>query len=466
MHSLNDVITAIATPIGDGGISVIRLSGPGAIALADRGFRGRAPLNTVPTHTAHFGQFVDPSDHPVDEVVATVFRAPHSYTAEDVVEISCHGGLFVTRRIVELTIGYGARPAEPGEFTRRAFMNGRIDLSQAEAVADLIRAKSEQSRRYSFTQLEGGLSTKIANIRSEIIELSSLLELELDFVEEGIETIEKPGLHNKLNSILAEIEKLISSFSIGRYFREGVKVVIAGKPNVGKSSLLNTLLKRDRAIVTHVSGTTRDIIEENITIDGMLIRLVDTAGVRTTEDIVERAGIQLTEREAAEADIVLFVYDISRGFETADESALGKLVDIVDNPEQRIVIVCNKIDLQPIGNANQLPGRYSTYQQYSISASENIGVDELKTKILHIVTQHNIDPSERSIIVTNPRHRDALIKAKEAMLRSLESLRKHESNEFAAADLRSSVSALSQILGTITTEEILNNIFQKFCIGK
>jgi tRNA modification GTPase len=466
MHSLNDVITAIATPIGDGGISVIRLSGPGAITIADRGFRGRTRLESAPSHTIHFGSFVDSTGRAVDEIVASVFRAPHSYTAEDVVEISCHGGLFVTRRILELTIAYGARPAEPGEFTRRAFLNGRIDLSQAEAVADLIRAKSEQSRKYSFSQLEGSLSTKIANLRSELLELTSLLEIDLDFAEEGIETIERNELGGRLGKVLKEVGELISSFSIGRYFREGVKVVIAGKPNVGKSSLLNALLKRDRAIVTHISGTTRDIIEENLTIDGMLIRLVDTAGVRSTDDIVEKAGIQLTEREVAEADIVLFIYDISDGFGPADESVLGKLVDIVDNPEQRILIVQNKIDLHPSENAAQLPGRYSIYQKISISARENIGVDELKSKLVHIVTQHNIDPAERSVIVTNPRHRDALEKARTSMTRALESLEHRESNEFAAADIRGASNSLGEILGTITTEEVLNNIFQKFCIGK
>jgi tRNA modification GTPase len=466
MNSLNDVITAIATPIGEGGISVIRLSGHGAIQVADRGFRGRTSLRGVTANTVHVGHFVDSHDEPIDEVVITVFRAPNSYTAEDVVEISCHGGLYVTRRVLDLTMEYGARAAEPGEFTRRAFVNGRIDLSQAEAVADLIRAKSEQSRHYSLLQLEGNLSTKIANIRHNILELCSLLEIELDFSEEEIETINKDELTNKLKVILSEIDQLLETFDIGKYYREGVKVVIAGRPNVGKSSLLNALLKRERAIVTHISGTTRDLIEENLTIDGLLIRLVDTAGVRKTEDIVEQAGIQLTEREVREADIVLFVYDVSKGFHPTDESALEKLIELGGNAENRIIILPNKIDLTPEELSIQIPGRYSKYPQFSISAKENIGIEELKKRLLHTVIKHHGNQTDKSIIVTNSRHRDSLLKAKEGMVRSLESLERKQSNDFTASDLHQAMNSLGEIIGVITTDEILNNIFSKFCVGK
>ncbi|TAK65482.1 MAG: tRNA uridine-5-carboxymethylaminomethyl(34) synthesis GTPase MnmE, partial [Bacteroidetes bacterium] len=287
MKHQDDTIAAIITPIGEGGISVIRISGAQAIEIAENGFRGKQRLSDVASHTVHFGSYIGGEGELLDDVLATIFKQPHSYTGEDVVEISCHGSILVTQKILESIIQHGARIAEPGEFTKRAFLNGKMDLTQAEAVADIIRTNSDRSHKASLLQLKGRTSQAIKSIRDKLLNICSLVELELDFSEEGLEFINRSEIESRLVSVIGEIEKLINSYSQGRVIRDGVKVVIFGKPNVGKSSLMNALLEKERAIVTHISGTTRDTIEENIHINGILFRLVDTAGLRETNDLIE-----------------------------------------------------------------------------------------------------------------------------------------------------------------------------------
>ena len=313
MNIHDDTIAAIATPLGEAGISVIRVSGPRSIELCDKGFRGKKMLKEAGTHTAHFGDFGNRAGKKIDEVVATIFRAPHSFTTEDIVEITCHGGPYVTKAILDELIEEGARPAEPGEFTKRAFLNGRIDLSQAEAVADLIHSRSKMSHQASIEQLSGRISTHIKDLRQRIMDLSSILELELDFSEEGIELLNHKDLVKLLETIKFDIKEMLASYERDRLIRDGVKVVLTGRPNVGKSSILNSLLNYDRAIVSEIPGTTRDTLEENVSIAGLLFSITDTAGLRKSFDKVEELGIERAKRELRNADIILFVLDAKAG---------------------------------------------------------------------------------------------------------------------------------------------------------
>lgn len=468
MKQLDDVIAAIATPIGEGGISVIRISGKNAIEVTDKGFRGRQPLTLATTHTAHFGSYVDHDGNIIDEVVATVFRAPHSYTAEDVIEVSCHGGFLVTKKILESIINYGARVAEPGEFTKRAFLNGRIDLSQAEAVADIIHSRSDLAHRASISQLNGNLSSKITEIRNRIMNACSLMELELDFAEEGIEFTDRHNLEEDITNMIREIDQLIDSFQYGKVYREGVKVVLAGRPNVGKSSLLNALLNEERAIVTHISGTTRDIIEENISINGLLFRLTDTAGLRESSDLIEREGIRLAEHTLKEADIILFLVDAADGFIEDDCQNLHRIMDFPNCTSRKIIIVWNKIDLLKDKDSFgfHTPVEFEDHRRVSTSGKVGTGINKLKDALYDSVFEHPISRAEQSIIVTNERHRDGLERSKRSLELALIGIQEKKSTEFIAIDLRSALNSLGEIVGLVTTDDILNNIFSKFCIGK
>jgi tRNA modification GTPase len=465
-HS-SDTITAIATPIGEGGISVIRVSGPLAFPIVAKGFRGKNDLAAVATHTAHFGRFLSPDGTHLDDVVVTIYHGPHSYTGENIVEVSCHGGLYVTRRIVEALIDYGCRHAEPGEFTKRAFLNGRMDLSQAEAVADIIHARSERSREASLQQLVGSLSAQIEQLRQNLIQTCGTLELELDFAEDGYELADRKGVKEQIERAIRQIDDLLASYQKGRVFRDGVKIVLAGMPNVGKSSLLNALLRQNRAIVTDVPGTTRDTIEESIVIDGVMFRIVDTAGLRETIDRVESEGVRRSQDQVKTGDLLLLVLDSSRDPREEELSLAGRLVRDLKRDSAPVILVLNKIDLVQIqnGKLQELSKTLDTQEAVKVSALTGEGLESLR-KLLVEVSVGSLGQAESSITVTNARHFDSLRRARGRLTLALESLKASQSSEFLAVDLRGALDSLGEITGAVTTDEILNEIFEKFCVGK
>lgn len=446
-----DTIIALATPPGVGAISVIRLSGPESLNVADRIFIGRQKIIDAETHTLHYGKIKD-SDEVIDDVLISVFRAPNSYTGEDSIEINTHGSPLIVQKIISLVINNSdVRLAEPGEFTKRAYLNGKMDLTQAEAVADLINSRTAVSLRGFRNQLDGLLSSKITFLRKKLIDISSFIELELDFAEEDIEFLKRSQLIEKIDEILNEIEVLLESYSFGKIMRDGINVVIVGEPNVGKSSLLNYLLKESRAIVSEIPGTTRDTIREEISIDGFLFRLYDTAGLRASEDIIEKEGIERSHEAVRKADLVLFIGDVNVGFSSLIEISLADL-----NPSVQIVKVLNKIDL----------GLKSSYSEdFRISANSGMGVQELLSGLKKLALKDS-SYTEKSAVVTNIRHYHCLKNAKENLLKAKSSATQKLSGEFLASDLRAAENDLAEIIGQVTPEEILSNIFSKFCIGK
>lgn len=464
IQSSADTIAAVATPIGEGGIAVIRISGPRAIEVADVRFVGRKRLMDVSSHSAHFGYFKNRHNEEIDEVVATVFRAPNSYTAEDVVELSCHGGVYVTNAILSELIASGARLAMPGEFTKRAFLNGRMDLSQAEAVADLIQSRSERFHKVSLQHLRGDISKEITNLREKILSISSRLELELDFSEEGLKFLGPKEVLDEIDCILSLLQNLLASFQLGRVYKEGLKVVLAGRPNVGKSSILNRLLKYERAIVTEIPGTTRDTIEESISIDGLLFRLVDTAGVRAADNPIEEKGILRATEEMRSADIVLFVIEANSGFLDSDLCALQKCKTAASH--NKILIIANKSDLASPEQMRGLSSNYDGFPVHIISAKSGDGITEVVGKLIEVATSGVEFSSESSLVITSERHRAALMNALSSMKNARNATIDRKSNEFVAAELRFALNELASIIGLITSEDILNNIFSKFCIGK
>jgi tRNA modification GTPase len=463
-----DTIAAIATPVGEGGISVIRISGEEALKVADRGFSGPSRLPEVASHTAHYGAFSDDSGIPIDNVVAILFKKPHSYTGEDTVELSCHGGQFLTQRILEAVIRFGARAAQPGEFTKRAFLNGRMDLAQAEAVADLIHSRSERARQVSLSQLGGELSKTIVEVRDQLISCIGLLELELDFAEEGYEFTEKGRVAGLLQSAIARIDELLSSYKVGRIYKDGVRVALAGPPNVGKSSLLNALLREERAIVTSIPGTTRDIIEESVTLGGILFSLSDTAGLREAMDPVEREGVRRAEERLLNCDILLLLLDCSRSPSMEESQSVQRLVLGAEAKGASCIVLMNKIDLAEVNRVRyaDLSEIIETHKVLQVSAKTLRGLDTVKDALVEIALGGSVSPSESGITITSARHFSALGRAKESLRLALESISTRKSGEFVAVDLRGGLDALGEIVGTVTTEDILNSIFSSFCVGK
>jgi len=448
---LEDTIIAIATPPGIGAISVIRLSGSDAFEAIDRIFLGKSKIKNSKSHTIHYGKISDASEI-IDDVLVSVFKEPNSYTGEDSVEINLHGNPLIANKIISLILNKSkVRLAEPGEFTQRAFLNGRIDLAQAEAVADLINSRTSVSLRGARNQLDGLLSSKIVDLRKKLVDLSSFTELELDFAEEDIQLIDRVDLIAKINDISDEIGRLIESYTFGKVIKEGFNVVLAGEPNVGKSSILNYLVRESRAIVSHIPGTTRDTIREEISIDGFLFRFYDTAGIRNTDEEIEKEGVERSRQAIKNADLIMFLGDVNVGFSKDLEIQLLEL-----NPSVRLVKVLNKIDLGIKRDFNE---------DFKISALSGMGmmefVDGLKTMAFSESTY-----TEKDAIVTNIRHMNCLVKAKEALLNSIKSVENDLSGEFMASDLRIAEMSLAEIIGEVTPEEILNNIFSKFCIGK
>ena len=458
-----DTITAIATAPGESALAIVRVSGRDAIAVADAVFRGRIPLSRAAGFTVHYGHVVNRAGEPVDEVLATLFRAPHSYTGEDLVEFGCHGGVVVTASVLDALLGAGARSAQPGEFTRRAFLNGRIDLSQAEAVADLIAARSGRAQRASLEQLSGRLAFRVGELRQELLDLCALLELDLDFAEEGLEVITGAEIERRLTGAAAHVRRLASTYEQGRLYRDGVAGVFAGRPNAGKSSLFNALLREERAIVTPTPGTTRDFIEESVSLDGIMFRLIDTAGIRESLDAAEQAGIARARNAARTADIVVVVVD-------ATENTSGKMAieEMESSSEgQKTIVALNKVDLlegaaSPGSNTG---GSSGDVVVVPVSALTGKGIHDLHKTLVRIAAS-GVTHDEHEVVLTNRRHRDALQKAAVELDRARASLAEGATNEFIALDLREAVNALSEITGEMTSEEILNAIFSRFCIGK
>ncbi len=449
----DDTIVAPATAPGEAALAVIRLSGKKSFAIANSVFQGGVKISEAPSHTIHHGFIVDPaSKEKIDEVLVSVFRAPKSYTAEDSVEISCHGGRAVVSAVVEALVRAGARAAQPGEFTQRAFLNGRIDLAQAEAVADLISAQSEASRRASLEQLEGHLSKKVNFLRESLLDVLAEVEANLDFPEEGIEPQRAGQISTTLTGVISQVRALAKSFKEGRVLREGYSVVIAGRPNVGKSSLLNALLEKERAIVTPVPGTTRDTIEEWALFSGVPVRLVDTAGLRERGGKIEKEGMRRTEEAIQKSDLVLLMLDASQKLNDEDRQLLGKYQG------RKQLLLYNKVDLLP-----QKPATVESNGSLYISATLGTGLDRLKEKIARMAV-----PSfgTEQVLVTSARHKEALAKGFVYLLRARRGLERGKGLELVAFELRRAVDALGEITGAIVTEDILGRVFSKFCVGK
>ncbi len=443
-----ETITAIATPIGSGGIGVIRISGPAAVEVAARVFV--PDPSEMPSHTARHGKLVRPNSRDeIDDVVLTMFRAPKSYTGEDVVEISCHGGVATLKSALQAAMNAGARLARPGEFTERAFLNGKLDLAQAEAINDLIRAKTDDARRVALRQLDGALSSRVSDVAKRILGVLAAVEAAVDFPEDVPEP-ESRWVESEIGGARADVDSLLRSFGNGRIYREGLRVVIAGRVNVGKSSLLNALLRHVRAIVTPIPGTTRDVIEENLEIHGIPIVAMDTAGLRATDDPVERIGVELTQKSIESADIVLLVYDASQGLHEEDCALLDRLED------KPVVLVANKCDL-----ANPEPEPLS---QVTASALTGEGIEELESRIAEIAGAGNV--GGEAALVSNARHEEALRSAQDSLCHALRTIEDDEPIDLLSGDLNAARSALGLITGQTASEDLLDRIFGEFCIGK
>ena len=481
----DDTICAPATIPGTGAISVIRVSGPDALTVADRIIQCRkGSISEAEGYTIKFGTVHDASGAVLDEVLVSIFRAPHSYTGENSVEISCHASSYIVSSLMDLLFAAGARAAEPGEFTQRAFLNGKMDLAQAEAVADVIASQNAAAHRIAFKQMKGGFSSELRDMRSELLELVSLMELELDFSEEEVEFADRTRLNELLTALTAHISRLIDSFKLGNAIKNGVPVAIAGATNTGKSTLLNALLGEDRAIVSDVHGTTRDTIEETLNIDGVLFRFIDTAGLRETSEIVEKIGIERTFKKISEASIVLGMVDLTRDFDSSCET-VSSIVESVDFNAQKLVFLLNKTDICEVNKNVQIinyivsllnnKGVISTLISncgevedsvaiIPISAKTGIGTDILRSVLAS--SQRNLLADSDTTLVTNQRHVQALTDARTSLLRTQEGLACGLPTDLAAQDIREAIYHLGSIVGEISTDEVLGNIFRNFCIGK
>jgi tRNA modification GTPase len=455
-------IAAIATPVGIGGISVIRISGADSFTIINSVFNGKINLLEAPSHTIHYGTINDAADSStVDTVLVSLFRGPHSYTGDDVVEISCHGGYFVAQKILTLLYSSGAVPAKPGEFTQRAFLNGKLDLAQAEAVADIIHSRSEKSHRTSVMQLSGRLSAHVNEIREQLLNLCSLLELELDFSQEGIELASKDDVVMRITNIENMILEMVNSYSSGKFVREGVRVALVGKPNAGKSSLLNLLLKEERAIVSEIAGTTRDVIEESIILDGLEFVFFDTAGLHDSHDIIEQEGIRRTLTSIKRSDVVLFIIDSSTKISQADKLLFRQISESLESHVPLLLCV-NKIDIQT--EAFSLKDLDVT-RSVEISCKLHLGIDTLKRELVNL-SVHRYDSASSSLVITNIRHKEALSSSINSLQKAKETISNGMGGDFAAVDLRDALNYLGEIIGLTTPDDILNHIFGKFCIGK
>ena len=449
-----DTIVALATAQGISAIAVVRLSGTDAISIAQKCFPGKN-LEEQPSHTLHFGNFHH-DEKIIDEVLVSVFRAPNSFTKENAVEISCHGSPFIVKEIIKALLHAGARLAQPGEFTKRAFLQGRFDLAQAEAVADLINAETDNARQAALNQMRGGFSKEINHLRENLIHFASLIELELDFGEEDVEFAKRDDLRALILKIQSYLQALIDSFDQGNVIKNGVPTVIAGKPNAGKSTLLNALLNEERAIVSEIPGTTRDAIEDEIILGGINFRFVDTAGLRETQDVIEAIGVERTRDRMKKASLILFLIDLAN----TTEAEIGEQIRHLSDLGIPYLMIGNKMDQAENGLVKKLENQNFIF----ISASNKTNLPLLKEKILEKVQVKEVKTGD--VMVTNLRHYQNLLQTKEALTRVLNGMESGITGDFLAMDIRQSLHYLGEITGTITTDDLLDNIFSKFCIGK
>lgn len=450
MYNINETIVALATPPGVGAIGVIRLSGSDAIAITDKIFKGKKLANQ-PSHTLHFGRIMN-GDAVLDEVVVSLYKAPKSYTGEDVVEISAHGSQYILEQTIALCIANGAQMAKAGEFTQRAFLNGKLDLAQAEAVADLIASQSGAAQQAAMHNLRGGFSEELKGMREELVKFSALIELELDFSQEDVEFADRSQFYDLVNRIGTTADKLIESFKLGNVIRNGVSVAIIGKPNAGKSTLLNALLNEERAIVSDIAGTTRDTIEETLNINGVLFRLIDTAGIREhSSDVIETIGIQRSMDTMKKADVVVYLYDVNE----TTPAELQNQVRIFEGQQIKYLLVGNKIDM-----ASQTPSASSIY----ISAKNKGNIQQLRQALYNLVVEGDINTE--GTIITNARHLASLQEMRKSINDIKSGLDNHIASDLIALDIRRCLFYLGEITGEVTTEDKLDYIFSKFCIGK
>lgn len=467
-----DTIAAIATAVSDSGIGIIRISGSDALLVADKVYRSpknQKKLSQAASHTIHYGYIYD-EDELIDEVMVTVMRSPHSYTTEDTVEINCHGGILVMNRILEIVLHHGARLAQPGEFTKRAFLNGRIDLSKAEAVMDLIHSKNEFAMKASVNQLKGSVSAKVRSLREDIL-------YEIAFIESALDDPEHISLEGYPDKLMAktrglsqELKKLIDSADNGKMLKDGIRTVILGKPNAGKSSLLNVLVGEDKAIVTSVAGTTRDVLEESIKLHGIGLNMIDTAGIRDTEDEVEKIGVEKARKYANQADLVIYVVDSSRELDENDEEIIELIRD------KKVIVLLNKTDLESVVTEEQIKDKFREIYEgeekhddslhvIRTSTKDNTGIDEFEKTIQDMFFAGRIAVNDE-IYITNQRHKEALVEAYDSLKMVQKSLEDEMPEDFYSIDLMSAYAALGRIIGEEVGEDLVNEIFSKFCMGK
>ena len=453
-----DTIAAISTPRGEGGIGIVRLSGDESLGILSKIFKPKSKkdVKEIKSYTINYGHIYD-GDELIDEVLVSVMKAPNTYTREDIVEINCHGGYLITQKVLELVLKSGAKIAEPGEFTRRAFLNGRLDLTQAEAVIDLIHGKTDKSISLSLNNLRGDLRDQINHLKKILLDVAAHVNVVLDYPEEGVDEPIPEHLIIELHNVKDTITKLVESYDKGKMIKEGIKTAIVGKPNVGKSSLLNSILREERAIVTSIAGTTRDTIEEIINIKGIPLIMVDTAGIRKTQDEVENIGVQKSKKMLKEADLVLFVLDSSRDFSDEDR----EIYDSIES--EKVIGILNKIDMEKKLDITNLT---KVKKWIEISALENIGIDTLENEIYNFILSENIEDSSEKLIITNIRHKSALEKTKKSIENIFETIDMGYPMDLIAVDLNDALDSLSEVTGEISSEDLLDHIFSNFCVGK
>jgi tRNA modification GTPase len=457
---IKDTIAAISTPLGEGGIAVIRISGDHAIHTADALFRSKDRLSEVPSHTVHYGFIVDPSNgERVEEALVTVMRGPRSYTAEDVVEVSCHGGIVSIRKVLELVLQAGARIAEPGEFTKRAFLNGRIDLTQAEAVMDLIRSKSDRAFKVALKQVEGTLSKRIKKLRYILVELMAHIEVNIDYPEHDVEELTSAHIQTQTKDVLSEMEALLGAARQGKILREGIVTAIVGRPNVGKSSLLNALAQENKAIVTDIPGTTRDVIEEYVTVNGIPLKLLDTAGIRETADVVEQIGVSRSRGALEDADLVLLVLSGAEPLGADDRILLEQLKD------KQTLVVINKTDLPLQTELEEIHAGYGDERIIMMSVQEEKGLDRLEQAISKLFFSGTMEAGDMTY-VSNIRHIHLLKKAVSSLEEALQAAEQMVPIDMIQIDLRNAWEELGEIIGDSVGESLIDQIFSQFCLGK
>ncbi|MCG5753785.1 tRNA uridine-5-carboxymethylaminomethyl(34) synthesis GTPase MnmE [Staphylococcus aureus] len=456
-----DTITSISTPMGEGAIGIVRLSGPQAVEIADKLYKGKHLLNDVPSHTINYGYIIDPeSKEVVEEVMVSVLRAPKTFTREDIIEINCHGGILTINRVLELTMTYGARMAEPGEFTKRAFLNGRIDLSQAEAVMDFIRSKTDRASKVAMNQIEGRLSDLIKKQRQSILEILAQVEVNIDYPEyDDVEDATTEFLLEQSKEIKQEINRLLDTGAQGKIMREGLSTVIVGKPNVGKSSMLNNLIQDNKAIVTEVAGTTRDVLEEYVNVRGVPLRLVDTAGIRETEDIVEKIGVERSRKALSQADLILFVLNNNEALTQEDYT----LYEVVKNED--VIVIVNKMDLEQNIDINEVKDMIGDTPLIQTSMLKQEGIDELEIQIRDLFFGGEVQNQDMTY-VSNSRHISLLKQARQTIQDAIDAAESGVPMDMVQIDLTRTWEILGEIIGETASDELIDQLFSQFCLGK